>query len=194
MAQAETKRLKRKYLRAPLRREVLFEDDGHIYKAFCSNISEGGMLLSLMPHLPQINALSLMIDLPAYPDFASLSTDRLCNLTIDMMERKISRVRGRIVRSFEGQSEIDVIMSTNIGLEFVNLPSEDTQMLRTFISQYARNIIFVLNLFDSHRGNKEDQAKILRNLCRLLGYNQESTKIALLRQKILHDYQSLESL
>ncbi|MBI2518779.1 MAG: PilZ domain-containing protein [Bdellovibrio sp.] len=187
------KRLKRQYLRAPLRREILFEDEGHIFKAFCANISEGGMLLSLMPNLPKINALCLMIDLPMFPDFAALSTERLTKIKSEMVERKIYRIRGRIVRSFEGKSEIDVIMSTNIGLEFVNLPADVVLALRTFVSQYARNIIFLLNLFESHRGNKEDQATLLRNLCRLLGYGQDS-KISLLRQKILHDYQSLESL
>ncbi|HAZ11833.1 MAG: hypothetical protein A2X86_07725 [Bdellovibrionales bacterium GWA2_49_15] len=187
------KRLKRQYLRAPLRREILFEDDGHIFKAFGSNLSEGGLLLSLMPHLPKINALSLMLDLPMFPDFAALSTERLNNLKFDMLERKIFRLRGRIVRSFEGKSEVDVIMSTNIGMEFVNLAPDLILGLRTFVNQYARNIIFILNLFESHRGNKEEQAALLRNLCRLLGYGQD-TKVSLLRQKILHDYQSLESL
>ena len=176
-----------------MRREILFEDEGHIFKAFCANLSEGGLLLSLMPHLPKINALSLMLDLPLFPDFAAMNTERLINLKFEMIERKIFRIRGRIVRSFEGKSEVDVIMSTNIGLEFVNLPSDMAQGLRTFVNQYARNIIFLLNLFESHRGNKEDQATLLRNLCRILGYGQDN-KISLLRQKILHDYQSLESL
>lgn len=188
----ENRGKRRQFLRAPLRREILFENDGYVFKAFASNISEGGLLITELPMIPSINALPIMIGLPQYPDFASLSSEKLNNLKVQEFEYKIVRAKAKIVRSFDGLSEVDVVMTKKMGCEFVVLTDLDRQIIREFVSQCAKNIIFVLNYFEGHRGNKEEQAKILRNLCQVLGYTKE-TKIALLRQKILHDYQSLES-
>ena len=52
----------------------------------------------------------------------------------------------------------------------------------------AKNIIFLLGLFQ-----KSSQVEALRNVAKMLGYNDQE-KLTLLRQKVLHGYQSLESL
>ena len=75
-------RLQRKYLRAPLKSQALYVDDEHVFKARILNISEGGVLLSELPHVPEINSLPVAIKLIEFPKFSTLSYDQILNLTI----------------------------------------------------------------------------------------------------------------
>jgi len=187
----ELGRLNREYLRAPVRRKILYVDDGFVQSGKAINISEGGILLGELPHIPPINVIHMMIDLPQFPDFHSLGSSRLSALKLQHLERKIIRIRARIVRSFEGKSEVEMAFK-NIGCEFVDFKPEIKGEIEKYVSRYARNIIYMLMLFE-HIGRKKEQIEELRNLCYLLGYNW-TEKVPFLRQKILHDYQSLESL
>ncbi|ATH08730.1 PilZ domain-containing protein [Halobacteriovorax marinus] len=185
-------KFKRKHLRSPLKTIALYQSDCYVFRAKCLNISEGGVLLENLPSVPEINAIPLMLCLPQFPEFHSVSAARLNEIEVDDLEGRIIRVKARTVRQFEGLSEIDQIFVTRIGCEFVLASDEAKAAIKSYVSNFAKNTIFLLNLFESH-ANDESRIKLLRHVAKLLGYDQDQ-KLAILRQKVLHDYQSLESL
>lgn len=176
------------YLRAPLMNQVLYECDDYAHRCHSVNISEGGVLLENLPIVPEIKAIPLVVPLPQYPEFSSLTPDKLINLEVHQLPIDVLRVRARMVRSMEGRSAVDKVFVTKIGCEFVMLPENVQQSISEYVRTYAKNIIYLLNLFE--RGAKVEQIK---NCARLLGYVRDE-KISLLRMQVLHDYQSLDSL
>lgn len=185
-------RLQRKFLRAPLKSTALYVDGEHVFKSRTLNLSEGGVLLSELPHVPEINSLPLAISLIVYPRFQGMSYDDLKTLSVDDFERKIIKTKVRMVRSFENQSNVDRIFVNFIGCEFYN-PEEDFKMtVFNYVETFAKNTVYLLSLFES-LGNRVEQLETLRTVAHLLGYDRRM-KVPLLRAKVLHDYQSLESL
>lgn len=185
-------RLQRKYLRAPLKSVCLYVDGEHVFKARVLNISEGGILLSDLPHIPEINALPLAIDLPTFPRLQNMTIEQLKNLNVDEFPRVILKIKCRMVRSFEGQSSVDKIFVNFIGCEFYTPTPEFKMAVFNYVETFARNTVYLLSLFES-LGNRTEQLEMLRTVAHLLGYDRRM-KIPLLRAKVLHDYQSLESL
>ena len=185
-------KFKRKHLRSPLKTIALFQSDCYIFSAKSLNISEGGVLLENLPSVPEINAIPLMLCLPEFPEFHSVSPSRLKELEIDDFDSRIIRVKARTVRQFEGMSEVDQIFVTRIGCEFVLASDSAKAAIKKYVSNFAKNTIFLLNLFESH-GNDEGRIYLIRRVAKLLGYDND-LKLSVLRQKVLHDYQSLESL
>lgn len=179
----------RKFLRAPLYREVLYLDDGHILKCFAVNISEEGILLTLLPHVPQINFIPLMIEIPQYPLFSQMKVEQILNFNIQNLSPLIIRIRARMVRTFEGKSEVEKIFIQNIGCQFIDL-----DIIPKVVSEYSKNlsanIVFLLNLFESSY-QEADQVALIRKISSMMGYD-ISISLPVLRQKILHDYHSLE--
>lgn len=185
-------RLQRKFLRAPLKSICLYVDGEHVFKARVLNISEGGILLSELPHIPEINSLPLAIDLVAFPRLQNLNLDQLKSLNADEFERIILKTKGRMVRTFENQSNVDKIFVNFIGCEFFN-PTPDFKIaVFHYVETFAKNTVYLLSLFES-LGNRTEQLELLRTVAHILGYDRRM-KIPLLRAKVLHDYQSLESL
>lgn len=183
--------LRRQYLRAPLSNEFLFEYEGDALKGRVKNISEGGILIHELQRVPEINRFPMMLEIPILPDFNKFSNDGFLKLkSLNDFPSNILRMRGRIVRSFKGQSEIQKVFVDNIGCEFFDPDQENIRLIREYVSQYARNIIFLLNQFENNSGKNAD---FVRKIATLLGYTQIE-RLPLLRQKVLHDYQSLESL
>ena len=182
------KRFKREYLRAPLVTDLLYEDEGNVLRAKAKNISEGGILLENLPHVPDVDRISLMIDLPIYPVFSQMNRTRLMNAHNEDLDRKIFRVQAKIVRSFEAASEVDAIFVPMIGCELVSPTVEVLETICTYVDVFAKNTIFLLSLFEN--GSKKD-VEAIRQVAKFLGYNSEA-KLLVLRQKVLHDYQSLE--
>ena len=72
---------RRAHLRAPLNSILLYEDDGHVFKAGTINISEGGVLLENLPRIPEINAMPLMINLLFLPELSRQRMDQLLSKT-----------------------------------------------------------------------------------------------------------------
>ena len=93
-----------------------------------------------------------------------------------------------MVRSMEGQSAVDKVFVTKIGCEFVMLDSVIQQAISDYVAIYAKNIIYLLNLFE-----KGAKPALIKNCAKLLGYVRDE-KISMLRMQVLHDYQSLDSL
>lgn len=183
-----TKSFQRNYLRSPLTSDVLYVSEGHVHKGRSVNISEGGILLESLPYVPEINAMPLMLSLPQIPSFAQLSTEYLKTMDITHFDKKIIRSKARLVRTFDAHSIVERVFVQKIGCEFVLPAPEVKSEIAHFVQTSAKNIIFLLGLFQ-----KSSQVEVLRNVARILGYNDQE-KIPLLRQKVLHDYQSLESL
>jgi hypothetical protein len=183
-------RFKRAYSRAPLVTEFLYEDEGNVLRAQAKNISEGGILLENLPHVPEIDLIPLMIDLPVYPIFSQMNNIRLMNAHNVDLERKILRVKAKIVRTFEASSEVDAIFVPMIGCEFVNPSVVALETICEYVNVFAKNTIFLLSLFEN--GSKKD-VDCIRQVAKYLGYNSKA-KLLVLRQKVLHDYQSLEDL
>lgn len=185
-------KFKRAHLRAPLKADTLYILDDYVLKANLLNISEGGILIENLPRVPDIHAIPLMFPLIDYPEFSQLHADILMALNVQQLEKKVIRTKARIVRSFEGQSEVDKIFVTKIGCQFVVCSDSDRQAISQYVTRYAKNLIYYLGLFEG-RGQKAGNLDILRKVADLLGYD-ASLQVGLLRLKALHDYQSLESL
>ncbi len=186
------KQFRRAHLRAPLNSILLYEDDGHVFKAGTLNISEGGVLLENLPRIPEINAMPLMINLLFLPELSRQRMDQLLSKTSSDYERVIIRAKAKMVRSFDVQDEVDQIFITRIGCEFVKLPQDSLEIIKQYVARFAKNTIYLLSLFENH-GNRHEQIYFLRHVAGLLGY-QSQLPLTRLRQKVLHDYQSLESL
>lgn len=185
-------KFKRKFLRAPLRTSALYLMENSAHKGVITNISEGGLLMESLSFAPTINAMPLIFPVLNLPEFSSLGPEILLNLSLDQFERRVIRMRARIVRSFDGLSDIDKIFTNNIGCEFVNSPEKELLIIRGYISRYAKNLIYLLSLFES-ASQKEDQNRLIRKVAELLGYD-NNLKRNHLRLKALHNYQSLEYL
>jgi hypothetical protein len=185
-------RLQRKSLRAPLKSMALYVDGEHVFKARTLNVSEGGILLSEFPHFPEINILPIAISLIQYPRFQGMSLDELKQLSVDDFERKILKTKVRIMRNYENQSNVDKIFINFIGCEFYNITPEIKSEILKYVETFTKNTIHLLSLFES-LGNRVEQLEVLRSIAHLLGYDRRM-KVPLLRAKVLHDYQSLESL
>lgn len=184
-------RFQRRYVRAPLRSTCLYVDGEHVFKAKTLNVSEGGLLLSELPHMPDINALPMMLSMPIYPKLSMMSFDELKAINIENLPRKILKVKSRLVRSYEGESNVDKVFINYIGCEFYYTSVEFEDYINEYIETFAKNTVYLLSLFESH-SKKNDQLEMLRIVAHILGYDRRM-KIPLLRAKVLHDYQSLES-
>ena len=93
-------RLQRKSLRAPLKSTALYVDGEHVFKARILNISEGGILLSELPHVPEVNSLPIAINLLLYPRIQGMDLDELKQLSVDDFSRIIIKTKVKINISF----------------------------------------------------------------------------------------------
>ena len=182
----------RKHLRAPLKSSALYVDGEHVLKASTVNVSQGGILLSELPHIPEINSLPLAINLIKYPRFQGMSFDDLKQQSMDDFKREILKTKVRMVRSFENKTSVDRIFVNFIGCEFYNPDSLFHAAILEYVDIFAKNTVYLLSLFES-LGNRTEQLETLRTVAHLLGYDRRM-KVPLLRAKVLHDYQSLGSL
>lgn len=185
-------RFQRKYLRAPLKSACLYVDGEYVFKARVLNISEGGILLADFPHVPEINSLPLAICFVQFPRLQNMSIDELKLLNKDDFPRIILKTKARMTRTFEGEGPVDKVFVNFIGCAFFNPSTEFKMEVFKYVETFAKNTIYLLSLFES-LGNRSEQLELLRIVAHLLGYDRRM-KIPLLRAKVLHDYQSLESL
>ena len=185
-------RLQRKSLRAPLKSTALYVDGEHVFKARVLNLSEGGVLLSELPHIPEINTLPIAINLIQYPRFQGMSLDELKQFSIDDFSRIILKTKVKMMRTFENQNKIDMVFINYIGCLFDNPEKKFKSAVLEYVETFAKNTVYLLSLFES-LGNRPEQIELLRAVAHLLGYDRRM-KLPLLRSKVLHDYQSLGSL
>jgi len=185
-------RLQRKYLRAPLKSDCLYVDGEYVFRSKILNISEGGILLSDLPHIPEINSLPVAIDLIQFPRLQTFGLDELKLLKTSEFPRMIIKTKAIMVRTFEGHTNVDKVFVNYIGCRFYNPETDFKVEVFKYVENFAKNTIYLLSLFES-LSNRADQLELLRTVANLLGYDRR-IKIPLLRAKVLHDYQSLESI
>ncbi len=181
----------REHLRAPMKTKILYLGGDYVFKAYTLNISVGGVLLENLPHVPEVKSIPLMVPLTHYPELSQLGMEVIKGLQLESFPRSVMRLKARIVRSFEGVSEVDKIFVTKIGCEFVFPTPESRELIEEYISLFSKNLVFFLNLFEG-KGTVGDPKIVLRKVANVLGYDPKM-QIGLLRLKALHDYQSLES-
>jgi hypothetical protein len=184
-------RWSRQTLRAPLSVRALYGDEGYVFRAQIKNISQGGLLLNSLPNIPRIKVVPLIFELPMLVELSQMDTSDIKKINREELDYKIIRTKIKIVRSFEGKSDVESIFVNNVGGQFISLNKTDESYITDYCSLMSRNVVYLLSLFESG-GKGEERSLLLRHCTSLLGYD-SSEKLPLLRLKILHDYQSLEN-
>ncbi len=186
--------VRRKNLRAPLHGDFLYDYKDFLLKGTIVNISEGGICVGELSKIPDLKFISGMFALPLYPDLSHLDQRHLSMQDMQQVEKKIVKGNLKIVRSFSGEDKLDGIFLREIGCQFVDLSFDDRNLIIEYVYTYSKNMTFLLGLFESV--NKTNDLKVIENLkwcAGFLGYN-GTLELTTLRQKILHDYQSIKSL
>ena len=176
-------------LRAPLKSEVIFAVGDICTKALAINVSKNGVLMQMPVALPAVTVelpVALMLDIPFLRDLAKLSREKLMDLDPSEYQRNIIHCLGRLKR---------INVSTPMpqyGVHFDRLEEITTDQIEKYVYSFEKNITYLLNLIED-LGVKKENFAIAKKVAELLGYSFEE-KIAVLRQKVLHDYQSLKEL
>lgn len=181
-------KLRRKHLRAPLYTSFLFKDELGVHKGLVENISEGGAFLSRIDHVPTSGTFKIFFDLPEIPDFSNLPINDVLALGNENFKHHIFVGEMEIKREFTRPGE----SFKCLGVEFFSLDNDIQQKIKKYVSIYASNIVFTLSLFEQGVHRLEVKNLIYKAV-RLLNYP-KIDNLSDLRQKLLHDYQSLESL
>lgn len=181
----------REYFRAPLRGYCLYEDDGFVHKAHICNISEGGMLLDQIAHFPSVSRVSVMFALPQFPEFKNYNTERLKSFSLEIFPRKIIRVMVDMVRRHGETSSVDDVLNSAMGIKFLDISPFNKQLIDQYVSRSCSNIVRLLYLIDNSTSFPE-YIESARTLALILGYSSDA-KIFELRNQVLHDYKSLQT-
>lgn len=180
---------KRAHLRAPIFDEVVYVCDDYVLKGRCENVSEGGALFTEMSRVPDNLTFPILIPLVQYPEFSKLSPKKILSVERSSFDLLVVRAVVNIVRSFKGKSEVEKILMKSFGAKFVSIEETDASLIKDYVTIYAKNIVHLLSLFESH-SSKGSNIAYLRKVASLLGYDGQ-VKLSVLRQSVLHDYQSI---
>jgi hypothetical protein len=180
-------KLRRKHLRAPLHTNFLYKVNHGVHKGVVQNISEGGLLLSGMNPSCAGDSFWIFFDLPEIANFSNMPISDILSLGTESFRHQIFEAEVEIKRKpVPGDS------SSYIGCEFFKIDNLPQRKIKEYVSNYASNIVFTLSLFEQGVHRKDVKDLIYKSVS-LLNYPRVE-KLAELRQKLLHDYQSLESL
>ena len=181
-------KLKRRYLRAPMNNECLYKDSGFVGKAFVHNISEGGVLIGNLIEAPKSDQFTIFLEIPQLPDFTRMSTGELMLIGAESFDREIV---GTIVEMRRSQTNEETGLF-QAGCEFVDIRKEAQEKISDYVRNFSVNTVFSLTLFEqgTHRAEVKD---LIRQCSNLLNYGRDLS-MAKIREQLLHDYQSLESL
>lgn len=181
----------RKYLRAPFRDEVLFSDEGFVFKGKGLNISQGGILLEHIGHIPVEGQNHFLVYLPEFPLFKNYSLAKILSFNRENFLGDLVRFSAEMVRKDHGlESCEEGVFRTRIAFEFTNIAKMNLIKLSKYIDTYSSNLIFLQLLLDSVSSDKDNLMK-LRKVSSYLGYAPEE-KLAILRKQIERDYKSLQ--
>ena len=187
----EPKGYQRKYLRAPYKKEILFQDEDFIFKGSALNISEGGMLLKSLGHFPEHNQpIDFMICIPQFPFFKNFDLESLYRYNFEVLESRVIRFSAKIVRKIDIQNKVDDLFSSQIGLMIEDISPFDQAKISNYVDTFSSNLIYLQVLIDTINDNKKNISKI-RLLSGYLGLDPHE-KIAMLRKTVEHDYKSLQ--
>ena len=181
-------KLKRRYLRAPLNSECLIKVGRSLQSGLASNISEGGLLLQEFEILPEEKQFSVFMEVPSLPDFTKVTTSELLNLGKETFEHDVIGTIVEVRRSRLNEES----RTYEFGCEFADIRREAQEKISEYVRNFGVNIVFSLTLFE--QGTHREEVKVLIRKCvELLNYPADMS-MAKIRERLLHDYQSLESL
>ena len=181
-------KLRRKHLRAPLHTNFLYKDSRGVRKGTVENISEGGVYLTGLDDTPPNQIFDVFFDLPEIVNFSGLPMSEILSLGRESFKHHVFHAELEVKRS----NDIGHNNSLAIGCEFFKIDSDQQDLIKRYVSNYATNIVFTLSLFEQGIHRREVKELVMKSVD-LLNYPRIE-KTADLRQKLLHDYQSLESL
>lgn len=180
----------RKYLRAPYKREILFQDENFIFKAQTLNISEGGLLLEHTGHFPEASHIAFMLEVPEFPLFKNHTLEKLQVFTVENIHSRIIRFKAKMVRSTQNESSIDGMFASRIGISISDIKPNDQLKILNYVETFSSNLVYLQVLIDSLTAD-ERQLKKIRLLTHILGYDSKA-KISYLRKVVEQDYKSLQ--
>ena len=180
---------RRSHSRAPLGIDILYVDDIYVFKAVGENISKGGILLKLLPHIPQDELIHLMVAVPRIGQLHLMSIDSMKNLARENLEYDIFRLKGKARRTERMRSAVDEVFDQKLAIEFSGTDPKICEKISDYVSNMASNLVTMLKMLDS-LGKDEEKLWRLKKVATYLGYTFSSTNE--LRHMVLRDYQGLE--
>ncbi len=178
---------KRQFNRAPLRTFTLYSDEGFVFKARLQNISEGGILVESLPHLPGVTEVPFFIDLPIIPKLNQLNDDEIFAINNSDLKRCFIRVVAKTVRRVGETTSVDD-MFIQIGCQFSRIDESERALIAEYVEVFKDNLNFLIGILKD-KGDQIDEKRI-KKVSQILGYG-EIKSTMLLNQKLITDRSSL---
>jgi hypothetical protein len=184
------KKYKRTALRSPMKSNFLFCLGNTVGKSKTLNISQGGLLMEEIPGIKVGDVFPIMVEMPKIPILSLIPEKKIYHLDPIKFERGIIRTEVEVVRNFKGQTSFKGGEIGQMGGKFFQMPKMLEGEINDYVISFRKNVVYILNIIvDLGQGKR--QMPLLKHISFLLGYEVQDN-ISLLRQKVLHDYQSLE--
>ncbi len=178
---------RRKEYRAPLRTYVLYQDLGYIFKARLLNISNTGLLLENLPHIPKDSHVHALVDIPRLPILEPLSDDDLFGLDYKGLSHKVFPVELEVVRKKQDRASVDEYF-----VQMGCIVSYKDPSSQKFVEQYVKGFQTNFRYLEKEVKNSSDDVGIKRifKVAELLGYRKQQN-IESLSRAIDHDSKGL---
>jgi hypothetical protein len=186
------RKYKRSALRSPMNCQLIYCWKKAVGVSKTLNISKTGILIKAIDGIKVGEIIDVIIEIPSIPLFSKLESRQIYALKNSSFDRQIVKLKVRIVRLYKGPVPFGEQSLSQMGGEFVHTPSELSLKVESYVDTYKKNLALLLNLM-ADLGQGKNYLPLLGHTSYLLGYHIKNN-LGLLRQKVLHDYQSLESL
>lgn len=184
------KKYQRTALRSPMKSGLLFCKGGSVGKSKTLNISQGGLLMEEIQGTKIGDIFPIMVELPKIPILPLIGEKKIYQLDSLKFEREIIRTKIEVVRVFKGQTSFKEGNVGQMGAKFFQMSQAFEKEINDYVTSFKKNVVYILNII-ADLGQGKRQMPLLKHVSLLLGYEVQDN-ISLLRQKVLHDYQSLE--
>ena len=184
------KNFQRSHLRSPMKSRVVFSLGNKVGMSHTINISRGGLLVNEIEGAKVGDKVWTFIELVILPTFSEQSEESILSIDEREFEKEILSIKFEIVRIFDGPTQTSDKKVSQMGTRFDNIDTETQKTIDSYVETFKKNVVYLLTLIE-RLGRSSGPPGVFKKVANLLGYNPEE-KIALLRQKVLHDYQSLE--
>ncbi len=184
------KKYRRTALRSPMKSNFLYCLQNEVGKSKTLNISQGGLLMEEIQGVKVGDIFPIMVEMPKIPILPLLVEKKIYQLDPLKFERGIIRTMVEVVRIYKGQTSFKEGEVGQMGGKFFQISKENDKEINDYVLSFKKNVVYILNII-ADLGQGKRQMPLLKHVSFLLGYEVQDN-ISLLRQKVLHDYQSLE--
>ena len=129
-----------------------------------------------------------MFSLPQIPLFSTLAAEERQTIQRESLPAKVFRSEGKITRSLKDYSETEKVFINCMAIQFTDIEYGGEEAIRTYLALMYKNIVYLLSLFEKDG----DCQKQISPFAKLLGYT-KTDDFNILRNTLLHDYQSLQT-